>query len=342
MISWEMTRLTRNLRDTVRIIELGEKHDTVLAFCRGSDLDLSTPMGRMLATILASVARQEIENKSERQKRANVQAARNGKRVGGARPFGYEADGKTIKADEADAIRRAYDDVLAGVSLSAIARDWNEAGLFTPQKTRKGEPSEWGPDTIRPVLLNPRYCGKRGYAPKPEHGRSKYVEIHEAVWDGLVSEEVWQAVNRELSNPDRYLAGGRHDKHLLTGVAVCGICGATVHGGGMNRPGYRVYRCSASGHLAPQAEPVEEWVEEVTLARLSRPDAAELLRDDHRPDIPALRSEALALRVRQDQLAASFAEGEISHSQLTTGTEKIRAKLVDIESRMGSTLAELT
>jgi hypothetical protein len=38
-----MTRPTRNRRDTVRVIEIGQRHNTVLGFCRGSDLDLSTP-----------------------------------------------------------------------------------------------------------------------------------------------------------------------------------------------------------------------------------------------------------------------------------------------------------
>ena len=33
--------------------------------------------------------------------------------------------------------------MLTGVSLGQIARDWNDAGLLTPLKTRKGEPSQW-------------------------------------------------------------------------------------------------------------------------------------------------------------------------------------------------------
>jgi site-specific DNA recombinase len=41
VISWDMTRLTRNRRDTVRVIETGKRHETVLAFVKGSDLDLS-------------------------------------------------------------------------------------------------------------------------------------------------------------------------------------------------------------------------------------------------------------------------------------------------------------
>ena len=145
VVAWDMTRLLRNLRDTVRVIELGEKHKTVLSFARGSDLDLSTPMGRGMASMLATMARMEIEQKADRQRRSNEQAARNGKRIGGRRSFGYEADGVTIREDEGVAIRQAFDDVLAGVALSQIARDWNNAGLLTPQLTRDGKPSRWKP-----------------------------------------------------------------------------------------------------------------------------------------------------------------------------------------------------
>jgi site-specific DNA recombinase len=78
VIAWDMTRLTRNRRDTVRVIELGAQHSTKLAFVRGSDIDLGESSGRMVADILASVARQEIEQKSDRQKRQALQAAEQG------------------------------------------------------------------------------------------------------------------------------------------------------------------------------------------------------------------------------------------------------------------------
>jgi DNA invertase Pin-like site-specific DNA recombinase len=83
VIAWDMTRLTRNARDTLRIIDAGQRHNTVLAFHKGDSLDLSSPNGRMVAHILAAVARQEIEQKSDRQRRANLQAAQQGRRMGG-------------------------------------------------------------------------------------------------------------------------------------------------------------------------------------------------------------------------------------------------------------------
>ena len=84
--------------------------------------------------------------------------------MGGRRPFGFEQD-MTIRDVEASAVRQAYDDILAGVPLAQIARDWNDAGLLTPLTTRQGEPSRWTGDTVRPVLLNPRNAGLRATVP---------------------------------------------------------------------------------------------------------------------------------------------------------------------------------
>jgi site-specific DNA recombinase len=141
-----------------------------------------------------------------------------------------------------------------------------------------------------------------------------------------------------LSDPDRYTAKNRGARSLLTGIALCGVCGATVHAGGANTHQSRIYRCSGppryNGHVSRSAAPVEQWVSEVVIARLSRDDAAELLRDDNRPDVEALRTEAAALRARLDQLATEFADGVLTASQLRTATSRVKSKLATAEARM--------
>jgi hypothetical protein len=75
-------------------------------------------------------------------------------------------------------------------------------------------------------------------------------------------------------------------------------------------------------------------VSERVIARLSRDDARNLLIDDHREDLAELRAEQSTLRLRLNQLAQSFAEGEIDSAQLQAGSERLRARLSDGESRM--------
>ena len=108
-----------------------------------------------------------------------------------------------------------------------------------------------------------------------------------------------------------------------------------MNAGGANTRQRRVYRCSAKpGHLSRAAAPVENWVSEVVIARLSRPDASELLRNDKRPDIDALRTEAVTLRARQDQLLTMFSDGELSMSEHRKSRSRVQSKLAAVEAKM--------
>ena len=293
------------------------------------------------------VARMEVEQKSDRQKRAVLQAAQQGRRVGGRRPFGYEPDGITVREAEASAIRSGYDALLSGVSLAAIAREWNAAGHCTPQPRRgsvdpsdpdgprvgAGEPSPWSPNGVRIVLENPRYAGLRGHGSVPKTGRRKVTSTHPAVWPAIVPEETWRAAVEVLSSPGRRTAP-KSGRALLSGLGLCGVCGSTVHGG-RNPQGQRTYRCRGSmGHISRRADVVDEWVSKVMVARLSRADAADLLVDHDRPDAADLAARALTLRTRLGNLAELVADGTLEPAEARSASARLREELADAEAQM--------
>ncbi|MGV0110530.1 recombinase family protein [Arthrobacter sp. CP30] len=329
VIAWSLDRLQRNRRDEVRLYELCQKQGARLSLVNGAELDFETAAGRFVADSLGSVARLEIEMKSDRQKRASRQAAEAGKRVGGRRPFGYEPDGVTVRPDEAEAIRSGYASVLAGVPLAEIARTWNRAGFVTGQAkysaAHYGEPSPWQAYSVRVVLRNARYMGMRSY-----NGEI----VAEAVWPSIVDEATWRAVDGILGHPERRRTP-KSGTYLLSSIAVCGVCGSRVHAGGTKRPGIRAYRCSGSmGHFSRMADPVDAYVGLLTVELLSREDARFLLHQQDRPDMDALRAQAVTFRDRLNSVAIEFAEGDLTASQLRTVTERLRQKLSDVEAAM--------
>lgn len=331
VVAWDLTRLTRNTRDRARLIEVCVAARCSITLVRGAEIDPSTPTGALLAGVLGEVSSFESAHKADRQRRAVLQAAQQGRRVGGRRPFGYDGDGLTIREDEAAAVRAGYEALLAGVPLAQVARDWNAAGHVTPQSRRDGSLSPWSRDAVRGVLVNPRYAGLRGHGPVPARGRRRIEVAGRAVWEGLVPEETWRAAVELLADPARRTAP-RSGRALLSGLGLCGVCGATVHGS-RNPQGQRTYRCSAStGHIARQAEPVDEWVGEVVVARLSRDDAADLLVDDTRPDAEELGSRALALRTRLDGLARLFSEGVLTETGVRQQSAELRTELAAVEA----------
>jgi site-specific DNA recombinase len=331
-----MTRLPRNARDRLRLLETGKRHGITVAFVRGADLNLGTPAGRLTADILGSVAQHEIEQKSDRQRRAAVQAAEQGRWIGGRRPFGYEADGVTIREIEATAVREAYTAVLAGVPLGQIARDWNSAGFNTPQNTRDGKPSPWTSQALRTLLLNPRYTGLRSHVSGAQvaqpRRKARLASITgPAAWPALVPEEVWRATVETLNHPSR-MSPPRSGKGLLTGVALCGVCGATVHRGA-SRHKYGMYRCSAStGHFGRASNPVDDHIGDVVIAWLGRVDAGELLRAAPTgPDAAKLREEAAALRARRDGLATLLADGVLTEMAVRREATRLAERLAQLE-----------
>jgi site-specific DNA recombinase len=326
VIAWSLDRLQRNRRDEVRLYEACQRHKVTLSLVNGPELDFSTAAGRFVADNLGSVARLEVEMKSDRQRRQVLQAAEQGRRVGGRRPFGYDEKGMETVEVEAQAIRDGYAALLTGASLGEIARDWNRRGLTTGQiGHRSGAAGRWHHDNVRLVLRNPRYCGKRAH-----NGEI----VADAVWAPVVDESTFHAARAILNHPERRRPP-RSGRNLLTGLAHCGACDAPVHGGGGVRRGIRNYRCrAASGHIGRMAEPVEDYVEAVMVARLSRADARELLVDQSKPDLDALRTEGRALRSRLDTAAADYADGAITAGQLRTITERIREKLATVEAQM--------
>ncbi len=138
VVSWSFDRLTRNRRDTVKLIETCQAHATTIAMVRGSDMDMSTPGDRWVADMLAGVARHEIEQKSDRQKRAALQLARSGHPPAGPIPFGFLPDRLTHHPEQSAAIRDAYSSLLAGATLAGVARSWNAAGFYLVGRSRPG------------------------------------------------------------------------------------------------------------------------------------------------------------------------------------------------------------
>jgi len=330
VVAVDLDRLLRSTRDLNALIERGAKVVTV-----DGEIDLSTADGEFRATMLAGIARFEVRRKSERQVRANEARARAGRVVRGRRPFGYEADGLTVRPEEAEAVRAGYAALLDGSTLASIAAAWNEAGL------RTGQDGPWRHDNVRHVLLNPRYRGA-----VRRHGEI----VHEqAEWPALVDADTFRAAEAILTDPARR-TGAPSVKRLLSGIAECGVCGSLIHAGGGARRGVANYRCKgALGHFARRAEPVEAHVVDVVTSFLANAKGA-----DGQLILPAilagaegdeLATEAEKVRGRIERLRAAFlADDDADEAEYAATSRGLRDRLADIEQRIVERMraAELT
>ena len=249
---------------------------------------------------------------------------------GGRRPFGYRADpdaphgAKTLITDQAEAavLRRAAADVLErDISLKAIARGLREAGVPTVTGTA------WTASTLRDVLAKPAVAGLASYR----------GELRPAPWPPILERDTWERLTALFDG--RKTGTSPEPRWLLSGYATCGVCGAVVKcTGSADR---RAYTCTAHGHVRRTAPEVDRRVAAAAVARLSRPDAAGLLRPPPRPGVDAagLRAEAKRLEGKLTRMGALFAADAITEAQLKSGTREIRGRLERIAAQLDAASA---
>jgi site-specific DNA recombinase len=319
VVAWHTDRLYRRLADLTPFIEAVKQAGAQVRTVKSGELDLSTASGVMTAQILGSVAQHEVAHAQERMVAAHQQKAAAGKWRATMRPFGYTQDGSALVPVEAQAIREAARDVLAGTSSAAIARRWNAAGLTTTQ----GKP--WDFRRISTVLGNPTYAGLATY---------KGTVIGEGTWEpilDLATHEALAGIIKARSTP------GRPRRWQGSGTYMCGRCGGAIRV--YTTKGVNFYQCRAHQHLARRQDQVDDYVDGVVIARLTRPDAPQLIqRTDI--DLPVLRGKRDGLQTRLDDLAEMFAAGDIDRSQLQAGTASLRTQLADVDAQLADAAAD--
>lgn len=339
IVAYTTSRLTRRPRENEDLIELAEQHGITFEFVNSPTFDLSTADGRQMARMLAAQDAAEAERTAERVQRAQQHAAVNGTHRGGPRPFGFESDGVTVRADEAEVIRTCSERLLAGVSLHALCAELEARGVLTSRGLTR-----WRHTALAQILQRSRNAGLVTY---------RGEVMGPAQWPAIVDEGTWRAVCALLSNPARRrsVTGGRRLR-LGSGLYLCGVCGdgttvrASATRGSRRKSDPRGYRCRKAGHLVRLGEPVDELVERVVVLRLAEPDAVALLVEDSAEDVAALHDTANAIRARLDELAGLYAARVVDARQLQVGTAKLREELQQVEQLLaaasaGSALAGL-
>ena len=197
----------------------------------------------------------ELADKTRRGLRGRVELGKSG---GGA-CFGYRIvrtfkDGvvstgeREIVPEEADIVRRIFNDYIAGISPKQIAKNLNREGIRGPRGAL------WGPSTIygnpkrgTGILHNELYIGrlvwnKLRYLKDPDTGKRVSRPNPESEWVvtevpalRIVDDEQWAAVQARYASVQKKWktaeSGKRfrqfvRPKYLFSGMTKCGVCGA--------------------------------------------------------------------------------------------------------------------
>jgi len=313
-------------------------------------IDLTTPNGRLMANLLTSVARAESEVKAERRVFANADRRTKGLPTSGRVPYGYQwvptsergdGDAYVVDPDRAGDVLAIYDAFLAGVPLGSIARDLNAEGKRTVPTKRHPEGVPFTPTTLRRMLMSPYYAA---LLPLPaEDGEQRPYDQRSIAretckpgrWQPIVSVEAWEEAKARLEHPERKTSPGPSRKWLLSGLAVCGTegCGKPIRAGG-GEAGIHSYRCASMAHFMRRGDPLDDFVQRVVIARLSRPDAADLLDDRERHDVDELRAERRRLETAIRQAGDDEMDGLIDRAERVRLTRRANGRIAELDEKL--------
>jgi site-specific DNA recombinase len=230
-----MDRLSRSLPDAVKILQLLQERGKGL-ISTTQNLDLSTPTGRAMLSIILVFAQWEREMCSERTKSKMHSIAHAGGWPPGLPPYGYRR-----KADKSN---RLEPDPETGPKVAAIYRDYL-ANVPPGIIMRKYGIAR---SNLFRALHSPLYKGDLVY---------DGIVVREA-HAALVPAETWNAVQQRLpaDHTKPRVRQAIKEPFILAGLVRCEVCdksmcGSTAHG---RNGAYRYYQCEACHSRVPAKE----------------------------------------------------------------------------------------
>lgn len=203
-IVYKLDRLSRSQKDTLYLIEDVFIPNDVSFVSLNETIDTASPTGKMMIGILSAFAQLERENIRLRTRMGMKERVKDGYWMGGGRtPFGYDYDrnqGILVPNKDADKVKKIYNMYIEGKSQQAIADilDLKYDRLVTQILKRK---SNYG------VI---------------EYNGEEYQGKHEPIITKKIYDKAMQCMK------ERSERRVPTSKHLLTGLLVCGHCGAKI------------------------------------------------------------------------------------------------------------------
>jgi site-specific DNA recombinase len=292
----------------------------------GTDAEITT------ARIMVTMANKASRDAARRMEESRTRRAREGLWGGnGHRPFGYRLLGGgrlAIIEAEAAVLRQAAAEVLSegfglwylngpgrppgAESLTTLAAGLRDAGITTPGG------KQWSAKMLREALLKPSVAGLV-VVHERDQDRNDTVSLQPAGWEPILDRDTYDAVCAKLTDPARLTHKGNVPRHLGTGIYECGNCGSPmkVNSGSRSKRRAPGYVCPGCRKVRRIASGVDGYVVAHLIARLERPDLADLLRPAPSAgmDGAALRKRRTVLEERGKAAARLFALGEISESE---------------------------
>jgi hypothetical protein len=246
VLVFKLSRFGRNAADVLNSLQIMQDFGTNL-ICVEDGIDSSKDSGKLMISVLSAVAEIERENILVQTMEGRKQKAREGKWNGGFAPYGYKlVNGELeIAEDEAEAIRLIFD-LYANTDMGAnYTAKYLETHNIRKKPRQNGKYPYFTAHLIIKIIDNPVYNGKIAYGrrktEKVKGTRNEYKQVRsddyllvEGIHKAIIDDKLWDKAQRKhKSQVKKYEVVDRlknQQKHLLSGMIKCPICGAGMYG----------------------------------------------------------------------------------------------------------------
>lgn len=230
ILVWKYSRFARNREDSVVYKSMLRKDLNIDVVSISEDVG-DDKMAILFEAMIEAMDEYYSINLAEEVKRGMTEKAKRGG-VLSIPAFGYRVENNkfVIIPEEAEVIRKVFNDYAGGKGFLSIAKALNAMGV----KTHRGNQIE--NRTVEYWLNNPVYIGKIRWNPDGKLSRN-YTADTAIISDGthtpIIDTKTWEKVQEKMKeqkakfrkyyNPDR-----KELSHWLTGIVRCEKCGAVL------------------------------------------------------------------------------------------------------------------
>ncbi|PPG39449.1 recombinase family protein [Pseudoclavibacter sp. RFBA6] len=356
LVVWKFDRWSRQgMRSLADLIDTLDEIPSAEFVALQDGLRSAQPAWRIVASVLAEVARMESENTATRVRSSIQWRVDAGLWRGGQIPFGYQAaEGKEPNtrtlipnAAEVAVIEEVADALITKLwTPNRVADVLNQRQVPTgrsPYRTARNrgrnpdglDRGTWRPGTVMQLWTASHLIGRqvhRGELVRDDAG------IPKTVWPPLIDRDTYEALRAAVRDP-RLAAGtttqaNRRRSQLLSGLLFCGECGSIVYSNRASR-GQRtsVYTCSRrSDPKCPKPTMSLELVDEMVTERFLSDFGACRITTLREPD--AARADRARLADIEQAIARTTDELGLTGADL----EVLLPRLAGLKARRADTL----
>lgn len=333
VIVFDLARFSRRPAEGERLIVAAERGLIVLD--SEGEYDLTSASGKKAFRDQMATAAYESDRLSTRVRRGKRLAAVSGGSRPARRPFGFEADGRTLREDEAAVVRELTARVLAGESQDEMIVDLNARGITTSTG------GQWTHIGLRQMLTRPRNAGLVDHLGEIV---GRMTGTPGEPYEPIVLEETYRRVAALYASRRR----GRPAVYLCSGVIACGRCQHMLTGRplGTAYPDGEVrreYWCQprpvdgGCGQISIDQRQLDRHVRAMVIKILGDPQHAAAVEAAARATQDA--RERLEAEVVECEQLVEFLDGRLARREITR--ERYARIVAPIEAQIGELLAQI-